>query len=234
MKISIVIPTYNEAENIEALVRYLSACGGLADVEIIVADGGSTDATVRNALKGGALAYVSPVKGRAGQMNYGVTKATGSVLYFIHADTRPPQSCLNDIAKAVNTGYDCGSYSFKFDSNRLLLKINSFFTKFNYLFFRGGDQSIFVTRDLFAKVGGFDSNMLIMEDYDFLSKIWKEGKFKLMPGSTIVSARKYETNSWLTVQLANLKVVRMFKKGASQKEMIDTYKQMLNYRKNAF
>jgi len=103
-----------------------------------------------------------------------------------------------------------------------------------FFFFRGGDQSIFVTLQLFGQVGGFNSHMLIMEDYDFLKKIWSQGNFKLMRGATLVSARKYDTNSWFRVQLANLKVVKMYKNGASQQEMIDTYKHMLNYRKNAF
>lgn len=76
--------------------------------------------------------------------------------------------------------------------------------------------------------------MLIMEDYDFLARIWQKGKFKLIPKATIVSARKYEENTWLTVQLANLKIVKMYKKGASQQEMLSKYKELLSYRKNAF
>ncbi|MBA3829340.1 MAG: TIGR04283 family arsenosugar biosynthesis glycosyltransferase [Taibaiella sp.] len=234
MRISIIIPTYNEAENIAFLVAYLKSAAGGELAEIIVADGGSADSTVIKAVKAGAKAIVSPVKGRAGQMNCGAKNATGDVLYFVHADTRPPLSFYRDISEAVNNGCNCGSYRFKFDSNKFLLKINSFFTRFNFLFFRGGDQSIFVTNELFNKIGGFNDQMMIMEDYDFLEKIWTQGKFKLIPKATQVSARKYDTNSWLRVQLANLKIVKMFRKGASQQELVSTYRRMLNYRKNAF
>jgi hypothetical protein len=73
-----------------------------------------------------------------------------------------------------------------------------------------------------------------MEDYDFLERIWQKGSFKLIPKATTVSARKYDNNSWFKVQLANLKVVKMYKKGASQEAMITTYHEYLNYRKNAF
>ena len=235
MHISVIIPTYNEADNIGSLVSYLKRIPATCPVEVIVADGGSSDATLTLATAAGAdAAIISPVKGRAGQMNYGTSIARGDTFYFVHADTRPSESCFTDIEQAAAAGYNCGSYRFKFDSNNMLLKMNAFFTRFNYLFFRGGDQSIFVTRELFKKVGAFNDELKIMEDYDFLEKVWNTGKFKLVSKATLVSARKYETNSWLRVQLANLKVVKMYKSGASQQDMIDTYKRMLNYRKNAF
>jgi hypothetical protein len=57
------------------------------------------------------------------------------------------------------------------------------------------------------------------------SSLW-ETRFTLIPKATLISARKYEENSWLTVQLANLEVVRMYKNGASQMEMITKYKEL--------
>ena len=69
-----------------------------------------------------------------------------------------------------------------------------------------------------------------MEDYDFISRARKEFKFKIIPKNVIVSARKYDTNSYLKVQLANLKIMRMWKKGASHTEMADTYQKLLDYR----
>lgn len=234
MMLSIIIPTYNERENIGLLVDYLGKALDGDLVEIIVTDGGSEDDTVEVAAAAGALTIVSPVKGRAGQMNHAVQLAKGDVFYFVHADTRPPKSFKEDIIQALAEGYNCGSYRFRFDMNTGLRRINSFFTRFNYLFFRGGDQSIFLTRELWNKVGPYKEDMRIMEDYDFLSRIWTAGRFKLIQKDTIVSARKYETNSWLRVQLANLKVVRMWRRGASQQEMIEAYRAALNYRKNAF
>jgi rSAM/selenodomain-associated transferase 2 len=234
VKISIIIPTYNEAENIAALVTYLKTLNGSEQAEIIVSDGGSTDNTLELAKEAGAKAFFSPTKGRAAQMNYGVSKASGYIYYFVHADTKPCSSSLEDIQQAIFETFDCGSFRTQFDSKSFMLKINAWCTRFNYLFFRGGDQSIFITKELFEKVNGFDEQFYIMEDYNFLEKIWKAGKFKLIPKSTLVSARKYDNNTWLSVQLANLKVVKMFKKGASQEDMLQTYKSMLKYRKNAF
>ena len=167
-------------------------------------------------------------------MNYGAENATGTVFFFVHADCLPTPNFYNLIEKALQENFDSGSFSTQFDSASVLLKINSFFTQFNYLFFRGGDQGIFVTKKVWSQIGPYKEDMFIMEDYDYLERLWKKAAFKLIPKATLVSARKYEVNSWLTVQLANLKIVNMYKKGASQADMINEYKELLSYRKNAF
>ena len=234
MYLSIIIPTFNEEKNISKLIPHLQENLKDKKFEIIVVDGGSLDGTISIAESLNVSVLSSPVKGRSGQMNYGVKKAKGDVFYFVHADTFPVASFYSDIETALHENYNCGSFRFQFDSSKILLKLNSFFTRFNYLFCRGGDQTIFVTKDLWLKTGSFNEKMLIMEDYDFLERIWSYGKFKLIPKATLVSSRKYDTNSWLAVQLANLKIVKMYRRGASQEEMIATYKNLLNYRKNAF
>tara|TARA_R110002124_G_scaffold286038_2_gene465741 strand:+ start:168 stop:872 length:705 start_codon:yes stop_codon:yes gene_type:complete len=234
MVLSIIIPTYNEAAIIRNTIEFLQLNLGGKNCEIIVSDGGSTDQTVAIAEGLGAKAVLSPVKGRAGQMNYGVKNASGDVYFFLHADSAPTHSFYEVINEAIQQGYNCGSFRTKFDSSSFLLKVNAFFTRFNYLFFRGGDQGIFVTKEVWSHIGSYKEEMVIMEDYDFIARLWTQGKFKLIPKATIVSARKYEQNSWLTVQLANLKVVRMYKNGASQMAMIAKYKELLRYRKNAF
>lgn len=234
MNISIIIPTYNEAENISTTLQHLKTGGVEGVAEIIVSDSGSEDDTLKIAERNGAVAINSPLKGRAGQMNHALKYATGDVYYFVHADCHPPTSYINDIKQAVKEGFSCGSFRTAFRSNKTMLKVNAFFTRFDYLFFRGGDQSIFVTKDLMQQVGPYKEDMLIMEDYDFLQRIKEQGKFKLIPKPTMVSARKYDENSWLRVQLANYKVVKMYRNGASQEDMIKAYKEMLNYRDNSF
>lgn len=234
VRISIIIPSYNEAEHIAGTVKHLKEAGTDAGMEVIVSDAGSTDDTCAIAASEGATVHASPVKGRAGQMNHGAKKATGEVLYFVHADTRPPRMFPAIIAEAIASGYDHGSFRTRFDKERLLLRANAFFTRFDRPFFRGGDQSLWATRELFGKCGGYKEDMLIMEEYDLLERMRQIGNFHLSHESTIISARKYTNNSWLRVQLANLKVVRMYRRGASQGDMLRTYRKMLNYRGNAF
>lgn len=230
--ISVIIPTLNEEKNVRCLVENIQKYGQKYIAEIIVVDGGSTDNTVQVAKEIGATVVVNSPRGRAVQMNTGATRAAGQVLYFVHADTQVAESFADDIHQAIQEGYQAGGYRFRFDSDRWLLKINSYCTRFDSLFVRGGDQTLFVTTALFNSLGGFDERYVIMEEYDFLRKMWKSHRklFKLIPKEVVVSARKYETNSWLSVQLANLVAVLQFKMGRNPQYIAHLYKKMLNYR----
>ncbi|MEO0734248.1 MAG: glycosyl transferase, partial [Bacteroidota bacterium] len=71
--------------------------------------------------------------------------------------------------------------------------------------------------------------MHIMEDYDIIQRTWAAGiPFRVIPRSVTVSARKYRVNGWVRVQLANLKVFRMYKAGAPQEQLVNTYRAMLD------
>lgn len=229
--ISIIIPTYNEADGIGKLVQYLQEHGGSHVKDIIVSDGGSTDDTMSIAAGAGAFATLSPHKGRAAQMNHGASLATGTVFYFVHADTFPPVSYASDIITAINAGYAFGRYRTKFDSNNKILLFNAWFTRFDLFVCYGGDQTLFMDRQLFQQIGGFNGSMRIMEDYDIVTRAKSIGaRYKIFSGTALVSARKYETNSWLRVQTANYTIIRMYKKGATQQEMAERYRSLLNYR----
>lgn len=228
MKISIIIPTLNEAENIRQLLPNLLKNGGKHLAEIIVVDANSPDDTLQIAKKMGAVALLSPHRGRAKQMNFGAKQASGEVLYFIHADTRPPASFTKDILAAIEEGYLIGSFRFKFNSDKYLLKINAFFTRFDRLMSRGGDQSLFITKSEFEALKGFDEHHRIMEDYEFIIRARKTLPFKIIPKSVTVSARKYEQNNYFRVNIANGIVYTLFLMGASQDTMIKTYNRLLN------
>lgn len=232
--ISIIIPTYNEAENIGKLVSYLKQHSTPAVVDIIVADGESNDETISSAQAAEAMAVVSKEKGRSAQMNFGASLAKGDVLYFLHADCFPPKSYATDIVAAVENGFDLGRYQTKFNTRKTILNINAWFTRFDLFVCMGGDQTLFIRRALFEALNGFRADMRIMEEFEFCQRARQQGRYKILPGKALVSDRKYDTNSWLTVQRANAKIIRMYKQGAPQQAMLDTYKQMLSYRKNAF
>lgn len=217
MHISIIIPTFNEAQNIPKTVAHLQRHGGSAVCEILVVDGGSTDTTVQAARTSGATVLVSPQKGRAQQMNFGAQNSRGEVLYFIHADTLPPQTYVQDIQAACAQGWAMGNFRYRFDSNRWLLRFNAAFTRFSFMFCQGGDKTLFVQRDLFWALGGYDPRFVIMEEYDFLRRAKKSGyDWVVLPRECLVSARKYEKNSWLRVQFANIVVFNLWALGLAE------------------
>lgn len=230
MKLSIIIPTYNEAANIEGLINELFEYAGNQQIEVIVSDAGSNDATMEVAARAGAIVLKSPNPGRAAQMNHASRFANGDVLYFVHADVGINPDYFKDIENAISRGFDAGCYRFRFDSDRVILKINSYFTRFNRLMCRGGDQTLFVTRKLFDQLNGFNEYYTIMEDYDIIIRIWKIARFKIIPKDVTVSARKYQNNSWLRVQIANLTAFTMFYLKKEPASIALKYKSMLNYR----
>lgn len=227
MKISIIIPTFNEAENIGQLISHLFKNANENLIELIVVDGGSNDGTCRIAKDAGAKVIICTSKGRSCQMNEGAKNSSGEILYFVHADTIPPASFMTDIQETVDKGFPMGCYRFKFDSNKKILKFNAYMTRFDKLYCRGGDQTLFVTREVFEDLDGYRYDYKIMEEYDFLVRARKKYKFIIIPKEVIVSARKYEKRSWFRVMLANSVVFQMFKFGASQDALIKTYQRIL-------
>ena len=230
MQISVIIPTWNESVRIGPLVEFIFQHGSDLIADVVVVDGSSSDNTAAQAQAAGASVIVCPERSRAIQMNVGANQATADILYFIHADVQLITSFATDIVNSVLEGYTCGCYRYVFDSTNPMLRINGYCTRFDGIMCRGGDQTLFVTKRAFDDLEGFDAFFSIMEDYDFIQRLRKKYRFKIIPKNVIVSARKYETNSWLRVQLANLSVFIMFFHGQHPDKMKKFYKRILRYR----
>ena len=199
--------------------------------ELIVVDGGSTDDSVNLAEAAGARVLIAPRRGRAAQMNHGASRARFDTLYFVHADTLPPESYYTDITESTAAGQPTGCYRFAYDRPpNPLMRLNAYCTRFNRLWCRGGDQSLFIPKALFQELGTFCERHVIMEDFDFIEKIQAAHSFRILPKNIVVSARKYETNGYLRVQLANLVVFVMYRLGISRERMKATYAELLDYR----
>jgi rSAM/selenodomain-associated transferase 2 len=209
MTISVIIPTYNEATTIQKLIQFIREHGS-AIMDIIVVDAGSTDGTAEKADAAGSIVMTSPVKSRAVQMNLGARIARGDILYFVHADVLLVRSFSKDIQSAVDAGFSAGCYRFVFDSGNVLLKLNAYCTRYRGIMCRGGDQTLFITRKLFYELEGFNEYFSIMEDYDIIRRIRRKNKFTILDRSVTVSSRKYRSNSWARVQLANFIAFMLF------------------------
>lgn len=202
MKISIIIPTYNESENIGKVLDHLKENSSPENIqEIIVSDGISDDDTLEIARSMGAKIVDYKHTGRARQMNAGARMATGDLFYFLHADTYPPEGFDRDIVDSINQGYGAGCFRMKWDMDHPLLNFFAFFTRFNCQWCRGGDQSMFITRELFEKIHGFNEVYRFLEDYEIIPRIKKHARFRVIQRDIITSARKYRKNGVLRLQL---------------------------------
>ncbi len=225
--ISIIIPVLNEEEllrqNLPAILSRLSQ----DNYEIIVVDGGSTDSSVGIATEHGLKIVESQVKGRAIQMNEGAINSTGQILYFLHADTIPPFSFDELIRRSIDNGNDFGMFAYKFYPANFWLRLNAYFTKFDNLFTGGGDQSLFIKREIFDELQGFNETMPLMEDYDLYKRARLKYRYIILPERMTVSSRKYNNNSYLKVQMINLYTFFAYKLGANLEDLSRQYKKWL-------
>lgn len=226
--ISIIIPAYNEENKIGKLVTYLKLNSDPVKTEIIVVDGGSKDGTIAEAEKSGAVVITSPKKGRAGQMNFGAANATGEVLYFVHADTIPPVTFVRDIEREISKGVDCGCFRLQFDIDHQALRFYAWFTRFDIDFFRFGDQSLFVKKKIFRKIGGFDEELIVMEDQDIVKRLKDHAQFRIINHPVVTSARKYEHIGVFKLQFIFSIIVCLFYLKISQETILHFYQAVID------
>jgi rSAM/selenodomain-associated transferase 2 len=194
-RVSIIIPTLNEATCLERTLRQLSILNPPA-WEVLVIDGGSQDETVAIALSAATRVISSSKAQRSIQMNLGAEVATGEILCFLHADTLVPDDIVAVIQKTLSNPQIAGGgfislmagthqtrwgfsvYNYlKTYYAPLLFRPHLFFKGFRLLF---GDQVIFCRRTDFSECGGFDVALPIMEEADLCLKLVQIGRLKLV------------------------------------------------------
>lgn len=229
--ISVIIPTYNEEPCIRETIQRVWRLDEKNLVkEIIIADGGSADNTIGIA-KSEGVKVISSVKGRAIQMNVGASVATQNLLYFLHADSVPPNGFATQILEAYKQGAKSGCFRLAFDHDHWFLKANCWFTRFNVNAVRFGDQSLFVTNEVFKNCGEFNEKLLMMEDQEIIGRIKRFGKFSVMNDYIITSARKYLHNGVYRMQGIFFRIWLLYYLGYSQDRLLQLHRRLIRNHK---
>jgi len=228
-KISIIIPILNESKTIVSLLQYLIINSSSTNIsEIIVVDGGSKDESFKLVsdfnLLNDKVILMSSERGRATQMNLGKQKATGTILYFLHADSFPPNGFDQLIINEVKKGNLAGCFKMKFNHHHWWLKLASWLTKFKWRACRGGDQSQYITKELFKEIGGFNEHYMIYEDNILINELYKRNQFKVIQKSIVTSARLYERKGIWTLQYHFFTIYLKRWMGASAEDIYNYYK----------
>lgn len=224
-KISVIIPIINEAEHIGRLLDHLLTNSSKNNIsEIIVVDGGSTDASIDIVKTYPGIVLLHASKGRAKQMNFGAQHAWGNILYFLHADSFPPKDFDAFIINEVTKGNLAGCFRMQFDHDHWWLRLAGWLTQFKWRACRGGDQSQFISKSLFEELGRFDEAYTIYEDNDLINKLYDRKEFIVIPEKLTTSARCYRKNGiWrLQYHFWTIYVKKWF--GATPEQLHSYYK----------
>ena len=190
--LSVVLPVLNEADTIEACLRVLAPLRARG-VEVILADGGSTDRTT-------ALAaplcdrVVSAARGRAFQMNAGAAQARGDALLFLHADVLLPTDADRLLLQSMReTGRRWGRFDIRLSGAHPLLRVIEFLMNWRSRLtaIATGDQAMFVDRALFEQLGGF-APIPLMEDIELSARLKRSGRPACLRARVSASSRRWE------------------------------------------
>lgn len=227
--LSIIIPTYNEEDHIGKIIAYIRQQANAELItEILVVDGGSTDDTVFITKKLDCTLLIAPQKGRAAQMNFAAKTAAAPVLYFLHADSFPPPNFISLISKELIKGTEAGCFYLRFDHRHWFINTVALLTRLNTQYIRFGDQSLFIKKQLFEQIGGFDESHIVMEDHEIIRRVKKQAKFSLIRQPVITSARKFLENGPTRLMLIYLYIYTLYYLKYPQQTLLSRYRKLIN------
>ena len=215
--LSVVIPALNEAGTLPLLLADLGTWPG--NLEILVVDGGSGDATAAVSRNGGARLLRSPASGRGQQLRWGAAQADGPWLLVLHADSRLPTGWV-DAVTAVLERPDAETQAWYFDFKvsgtrpmlRLLEQAVAWRSRWRQRPY--GDQGLLIHRGLYSAVGGYRP-IPLMEDLDLVQRLAARSRLRRIGHPLITSGRRWQRQGVLRLAWRNALLRRRWARGES-------------------
>ena len=220
--LSIVVPIYNEAQQVGPLARSLRVLQDEWVREIILVDGGSTDGSAEQL--GKEFTLITSRKGRAAQMNAGAAHASGTWLLFLHADTQLGSS---HIKAAMSHGalHHWGRFDVRLSGDHFMFAVIAWFIngRSRLTSVATGDQCLFVRRKLFQAVGGF-ADLALMEDVALCKRLRKRHKPLCLKKTVTTSSRRWQKYGVYKTILLMWKLRFLFWLGVSDDKLARLYR----------
>jgi rSAM/selenodomain-associated transferase 2 len=220
-KLSVVIPTLNAAQG---LARSLPALAEGLDAglirELVISDGGSTDATLTIADEAGAVVVSGPAS-RGGQLRRGADASTGEWVLFLHADTVLPSGWADMVHAQIRTGRPA-YFKMQFDAAGLAPRLVAGWANLRARRFHlpYGDQGLLMSRAEYDAVGGF-RDIPLMEDVAMSRALG--ARLQGLPGAVTTSAARYARDGWLRRGMRNLSLLLRYLMGADPERLARRY-----------
>jgi hypothetical protein len=228
--ISVIISVNNDAASLGST---LSAVYGnvtykrlLKEVIVVGNDHAANAMTIAEGT--GATIVRDAVKCRAKLLNMGAYQATGKILYFVPAGTIPPKDFISDLAKAYTKGFESGTFSLQFKAKHWLLDGLAWMTQ-RYSWLHLSDQSLFMTRELFEKSGGFREDHLVMADQEMIRRLKRYSRFVVINDQVISFGTQFIKYGVLKTGIMQSIVYLMHKLGYPQHSMSKIYRRFLRW-----
>lgn len=215
--IGVVIPSLNEEGFLPALLDDVRELGAAVPLDVVVADGGSTDGTQGSAVRAGVRVLTTP-RGRARQMNAGARVVRGEWLLFLHADVRLTAGARRALLAAVQPSSEVNAAVFRFAID--LPWFWKWFIELGQRIREGlwglpyGDQGLLLRRDLFDAAGGFP-DVPLMEDVAMVRRLRRQTPIRRLPAPLLTSGRRYARGGVVRTWLQHTALIALYSAGVS-------------------
>jgi rSAM/selenodomain-associated transferase 2 len=218
--ISVILAIRGEAPDVvPPFAQFANSCGS----ELLVADGGS-DSRTRDAFQSLGARVLEHPGTRGSRLARAAAEARGDVLFFVHADSRPPEGALDLVRRTIDGGADGGAFSLAYENAGLALRWIAWWANLRSRHARlpYGDQGIFCRREAYERAGGFH-DLPICDDLDFVLRLRRAGRFVVRPEKTWTSPRRYVANGTARQVLRNWAVMFGYFAGVSPETLARWY-----------
>jgi rSAM/selenodomain-associated transferase 2 len=219
--ISLIIPIRGEgADTVDRFRRFLVP----GKTEILIADRGDCPESTR-AFEAIGARIVRGEGSRGQRLDRAARLARGDVLFFSHADSRPPENALSLIAGALAAGADAGAFSLAYEETTSALSWIAWWAnvRSRRLGLPFGDQGLFCRRGVYEKSGGF-RDLSVCDDVDIVRRLKRVGRLVILPERSLTSPRRYRENGSLRQVLRNWRVLAGYFAGVAPEKLERWYR----------